>query len=251
MKLLLFFSGLLLLSACVGSADSDQKELKVATAANMQIAMDSIAVVYEKETGVAVEISSNSSGMLTAQIDKGAPYDIFVSANMRYPNKLHKAGKGTKPVKYARGRLIVAYPKKFKVKSLQELLSLDRVKRVAVANTETAPYGLAANEYLTRSGLKGQHSGKFIFGESVGQVNQYLKSKSVDAIFTSNSFMIKQGGRYKYFVIDENQYAPIDQGIMLLNYGKKHHSKTSKEFIKFMQSEKCKAILEHFGYYVD
>lgn len=251
MKLLLFSVIVIMLCACAGPTGSTGNELKIATAANMQMVMDSIAVVFEKETGTKVEISSNSSGMLTAQIEKGAPYDVFVSANMRYPEKLYRTKNGNKPVKYARGKLVVAFPKKFKVSSLEELLALPEVKRVAIANIETAPYGMAANEYLLSSGLKSKYAEKFIFGESVGQVNQYLASKSVDAIFTSNSFLKMEGQRYSYFIVDESTYTAIDQGIMLLSYGKKHHEEESQEFINFVQSEKCKSILEHFGYYVD
>ena len=109
MKYLAILTGILLLfSACTGSDEDvieEKKAIQIAVAANMLFAMDSIAVLFENEHGINCSVSANSSGMLTAQIEQGAPFDVFVSANMRFPRKLVKSGFGEGLEVYAYGQL--------------------------------------------------------------------------------------------------------------------------------------------------
>jgi len=248
---IIVFLSVLLLS-CSNDQDTvnTKGEIHVATAANMQFAMDSLGAVFEEDYGYKCNVTANSSGMLTAQIEKGAPYDVFISANMRYPNKLKQSGFGGEPEVYAYGRLVIVYPKEKKYSSIEELLKQPSIKRVAVANNKTAPYGMAADQYLNRKNLKKRFETKLITGESVGQVNQYLVSKSVDAAFTSYSFVSKYGDQYNYLEVPAEKFDEIEQGMLILKHGSKENKEASLKLLEFMRSSKGQAILSHFGYRV-
>jgi len=248
--LLLFIGGLFFFAACTGekSASEEQKSIQIAVAANMQFAMDSIAILFENEHGTGCEVSANSSGMLTAQIEKGAPFDVFVSANMRYPKKLVESGFGELPEVYAYGRLAVVYKKGKTYNSVEEVLASDKVKRIAIADAKTAPYGMAAKEYLKNSELFEEYKDKIVYGESIGQVNQYLTTGAVDAAFTSYSFIAKFGDKYNFLEADSDYFSTIEQGVLILKNGKEKHPEESRKFVEFLKSDACKDVLTHFGY---
>jgi len=165
---------ILFLFSC-GESDNTAKSLNIAVAANMQFAMDSIAKVYEAKQGVKLNLSHSSSGMLTSQIIEGAPFDAFVSANLSYPKKLEEEGFATSIETYAFGRLVLVYSVAGDFKDVEAVLLSADIKRIGVANKVTAPYGIASLEYLTHID-KTRFKDKIVFGESIGQVNQYLKT---------------------------------------------------------------------------
>ncbi len=234
-----------------GNPDSERKDvviLKIATAANMQLAMDSITSVFTEIHEIKCDVTSNSSGMLTAQIQNGAPFDLFVSANMRYPNELIKSGFGDSVSVYAYGRLALIYSKGKKYNSPNELLIDSKIKRIGVPDSKTAPYGIAAESFLKKSGIRSKIEEKIIIGESVGQVNQYIKTNAVDAAFTSYSFVNKFQKGHQVMEIDSKFYPEIKQGALILKSGKKNHPEESKTFLDFLSSDECREILVHFGY---
>ena len=237
--------------ACTSNgADSTKKaELNIAVAANMQFAMDSLVQIFEKDHGINCEVSANSSGMLTAQIEKGAPFDLFVSANLRYPNILKEKGYADAPVVYAQGSLILVY-RKGKYRDIDDVWKSKSVTRIGIAQDKTAPYGMAARDYLKKRGIEYKISKKLVIGESVGQVNQYIQTGVVDAAFTSYSYMAKFPNA-KFLEVDDQSYDPIHQGAVILKHGKENHMESSKAFMDFLLSEKAGRILEHFGYKVN
>ena len=249
MKFAVFFIALNLLIAGCSSSSNDGK-IKVACAANMKLALDSIGQVFEEKTGIGLEVSANSSGILTTQIKNGAPFDVFVSANMRYPNRLVKDGLAKDPIIYARGRLLLVNMSDRNEEDLRELLLSSKVERIAVANPEVAPYGIAAEELLKKMDLFDELKPKLVHGESIGQVNQYIKTKAVDLAFTSVSFLSKFT-KYPYIIVDEKQHTPIEQGVVILKHGWTKNEENSKKFIEYLQSPECKSILTHYGYSVD
>ena len=232
------------------SSGAEVKSINIAVAANMQFAMDSIAVLFEKEYNIKCDVSTNSSGMLTAQIENGAPYDVFVSANMRYPNKLVRDGLASPPYIYAHGRLVFVYSSKEEYQTIEDALDSEKIRRVAIAEKKTAPYGTAAIEYLESVGKRKKYASKIVYGESVGQVNQYLRTNAVDAVFTSYSFVTKFNKKYHFIEVDQHHFTKIQQGVVIVDYGAKNNAEESKLFVSFLKSQRCKAVLEHFGYFV-
>ncbi|MDG1477503.1 MAG: molybdate ABC transporter substrate-binding protein [Vicingaceae bacterium] len=239
---------LLSLFSCSGSKEN---KITVAVANNMQYAIKEITAAFEKEHGIRVEVSASSSGTLTTQIKQGAPFDVFISANMKYPNTLYKDGFTIEaPKVYAEGALVLWTLNDKRLDGGLAVLLDEEFRKVAIANPETAPYGIAAIEALEKANLHSQIEQKIVWGEGIGQVNQYIKSKSVDAGITSKSVLYSKNIKNKGVSIDvdKNLYTPIEQGIVLLKHGKKTNSKNAELFYKFMFSEKTKTILTKFGY---
>ena len=236
-----------LLVSC-GASTTNEKSIKVACAANMLIAMDSIAVLFEAEHGIQCNITSGSSGMLTSQIENGAPYDVFLSANMNYPETVYKNGNGGEPVIYAQGRLLLVVDKTTNYVSIDEVLNDSKIRRIGIADNQTAPYGMAASQYLTATGKKEGLKDRLVIGESIGQINQYITTGAVDAAFTSYSFKVKNESGFNYFEVDPNLFDPINQGAMILNHGSEYNSDASNKLLQFFSSEKCKGVLNYFGY---
>ena len=244
---------LLLLLGIFSCVPSNEQKVTIAVASNMQHAMQSLIAEFESSHDIKVEASSTSSGILTTQIKQGAPFDIFLSADMSHPYKLYEEGFASAPEVYADGKLILW--------TLDEDINLDsgvyvllhaNIAKIAVANTETAPYGFAAAEVLKSSRLLDRVKSKLVTGESISQVNQYIQSKNVDIGITSQSVLysphLVNQGNWK--ALPDTLYSPIRQGIVLLTHGKQENLSNSEEFYKFMFSTKVKDILSNYGYQV-
>jgi len=225
-----------------------QVVLSIAAASNTQLAMDSIVEEFTASTGTVCNVSYNSSGMLTAQIEQGAPFDVFASANMEYPGYLQDKGLGEQLKTYGYGHLILVYSKKKDPNSITELLFDASVKRIAIANDATAPYGIAAREWLESSEWQEVLTDKLVIGESIGQVNQYISTNVVEVGITSASYTKTFEKEYTCLPLKGSGYSPIEQGILLLEHGKTTHPKEAKAFIDFLTGLKGQQILTHFGY---
>ena len=240
--------GLLSVSCTSTETGAEDKVLKIAIAANMQYPMDSITTVFTELTGITCEVTSNSSGMLTAQIQNGAPFDLFLSANMSYPEELIKSGFGDCISIYAYGKLALVYPIGTKYTSVEDLLLDSDIRRIAIPDERTAPYGIAAESFLRKIGIREKLTGKVVIGESVAQVNQYIETNAVNAAFTSYSYVHKFEQKHEVIQLDPTMYPEIEQGALILKSGKKNHPDESMTFIEFLSSEECRRILVHFGY---
>jgi len=229
-------------------------EITVAVAANVQYAMRALKTEFEKETGIKAEIIVGSSGLLTAQIQQGAPYDVFISADMKYPNTLYKSKMAIdSPRVYAFGSLVIWTLKKgIKLKKdFTELLN-NNIHKIALANPRIAPYGVATIQALKYFGIYDRIKDKLIYGESISPTNQYIVSKAADIGFTAKSvvmapIMMKKG---KWLEVNPSAYNPIKQGCVILKYGFDNHKKESELFYNFLFSKKAKKILMEYGYKV-
>ena len=238
------------LFSCSNGAPTEQ-HITIAVASNIQIAMQEIATQFTKQHGIEVEIASGSSGVLTAQIRHGAPFDVFVSANMQYPNALEKEGLTIgSPQIFAYGTLILWSLDKIDLKEGITVLSNSSVERFVIANPEIAPYGIAAMEALENSNLMHLLQSKMVMGESIGQVNQYISSGAVQVGLTSRSILygsnLSENGSSQE--INRSLYQPIKQGIVILKNGVEHNMLSSKLFHDFMFSPATKTILNSHGY---
>jgi len=244
---------LLVLTALFSCAAKDEKGvLTIAVAANMQFAMEKIVDGFGQRHDLKVRLATNSSGMLTSQIKNGAPFDVFLSANLKYPRELYKDGLSTSPVIYAKGKIALTFKGDFADStSWKEILLSEHTRRIGIANPKTAPYGAAAISMLKSQGIFERIESKLVFGESIGQINQYIKSGTVDAAFTSNSFEVKFADSYQFYRPELMGYAPISQGAVVVNGESKIRKEASELFIKYLSTDECKAILVKYGYEVD
>ncbi len=212
----------------------------------MHLAIDSIVEIFENKYKIDCETSINASGILTTQILNGAPFNIFLSADMKYPNAIYDAGLSTKPVIYAKGKLILVADKKLGMTSIAD--ALKNTKRIAIADENLAPYGKAAVNFLKEEGYYATVEHKLVMAESIGQVNQFLKSKAVDLGFTSATFRQENSQAFDYFdvaLLDDNQ---IEQGMVILHSESPTIQTNAELFADFMQTTTVKNILLHFNY---
>ena len=248
-KFFIFFSLIFFFFSC---KKDEQPKLTIATAANMQFAMKEIIQTFEKETEIACEMVISSSGKLTALIKEGAPYDIFVSANMKYPNELYKSGFTLKqPEIYAYGKLVMWTMRK-DIKLSFEILEDKHIKNIALANPKTAPYGFSAKEVLINKDIYHKIENKLVFGESVSQTNQFIASGVAEIGFTAKSVVMapKIKDDNNWIDIDPDLYSPIAQGIVIL-INRRELLHKAKKFNEFLISSKGKEILNNFGYSVN
>ncbi|GGM98185.1 molybdate ABC transporter substrate-binding protein [Dyadobacter beijingensis] len=228
------------------------EKIIVATAANVQYVMKEIQLEFEKESGKKIEIVVASSGKLTTQIREGAPFDVFVSADTKYPEEIFKnGGSDVKPQVYATGALVL-WSKDIPEADLKpEALATDKVKKIAVPNPKTAPYGEAAVQALQALKLYGQTEQKLVFGESIAQTAQYITTGSAEAGFNALSIVLspEMKGKGHYVIIDSSLHKPIQQAAILLKHSDASPKKASSEkFYNFLYSPKAQAIFKKYGY---
>jgi molybdate transport system substrate-binding protein len=228
------------------------KSISIAVAANVSYAIEDLKKEFHKlYPDIKVHVTLGSSGKLTAQILHGAPYKLFMSANMKYPKMLYKKNIAiTKPLIYAQGSLALLSSKKRNFSQLSIFLEDNSIKRIAVANPKTAPYGIATKEALQNLNLYKKLKYKFIYGESISQTLTYaLRASDVGFIAKSSLYSPKlkylQEGK-NWTNVDTKLYTPISQGIVLL----KNADVDTRNFYNFIFSKKAQMILKNFGYMI-
>jgi len=222
--------------------------IRVAVSANAQHAIASIVDEFTKDTNIEVDIIVGSSGKLTAQIQQGAPFDIFISADQSYPQALFEKGISNQPKIYAYGSLVY-WTTNPKVSILSTNLDYNSIKRIAIPNSHVAPYGKAAVHALHQLGHFEALQDKFIFGENVSQVNQFILTGNTDVGITSKSSMylsdLKDVGHWVDIPIDN--YDKIKQAAVVIHRDQ-NHKNLIEQFYKFLDSKKSQRIFSQFGY---
>lgn len=242
---------LLLLSGIGGCRQELESRLVIATASNMQFAMSELVTAFELESGIACDVILSSSGKLTAQIMEGAPYHVFVSADMKYPTELFTTGFAvSKPEVYALGHLVLWSVKREPKPSL-EMLTDDRVKNIALANPKSAPYGAAAVHILEENGLYPLVQQKLVYGESIAQTNQFVLSGAAEVGFTALAAVLSPQLKEKgsWTELNESTYPPIAQGMVVIK-GSEMQMQNAHLFQEFLFSDPAREILKRFGYSV-
>ena len=235
---------LLLLISSFAFSDS----IKVAVAANVSYAIKPLIYEFNKTNPIRVKVILGSSGKLTAQIKNTAPYDIFLSANMKYPNFLYKNNlTQTKPVIYTQGKLALFSAKK---RDLKDISIINKMKKIAIANPKTAPYGKAAYEAISNAKLLEGNIKKFVYAENISQTVQYSIVAADIGFIAKSSLYSSKMKKYKqyenYIEIDNNLYQPINQAIALLK-----NNENALAFYEFILSKKAKQIFKQYGYNVE
>ncbi len=225
--------------------------LRVAAAADLQFAMNDLAGQFEKKSGTKVAISYGSSGNFRAQIENGAPFDLFFSADAQYPQQLVTAGvaDGRTLVMYAQGHLVLWAPAGENLRLADrgfEALKDSRVQRIAIANPEHAPYGRAAVAALQKVGMYEALTGKLVYGENISQAAQFAQSGSaqVGIIALSLTFAESMKGG-EVWDIPANYYPPLHQAAVMINASS--NKAAAKAFLEFVKGEEGRRILSNYG----
>ncbi len=229
-------------------------EITIAVAANVSYAIDELKAEFVKSSPeTEVRVILGSSGKLTAQIKNGAPYGLFMSANMTFPQALFNDKIAiTEPLVYAQGALAYLSIKKQDFTQGVDLLRDENISKIAIANPKTAPYGKAAVEALKNAKVYESIKSKFVYGESISQTVSYAVTAADIGIIAKSSLYSSKMTQYRENVnwapVDPALYSPIEQGIVLLKYGEEN--KEYKAFYDFILSEQGKSILKKYGYIV-
>ena len=224
-------------------------DVRVAVASNFLKPLRHLAKVFEADGGVRVRISTGSTGQLYAQIVNGAPFDVFLAANAREPEKLENDGAAVAGSRftYARGRLLLLAGKGRAQRlrgDVQSALRAGRFDRLAIANPKVAPYGQAAMAVLEGLGVGDALGGKVVRGESVAQTYQFVATGNADLGFVALS---QAGGAAgKGWLVPEALHPPIRQQAVLLRRSSKNPS--ARAFLEFLSGEKAGALIKDFGY---
>lgn len=229
------------------SCKSDSKKLRIACAANLAYTIEEIAEEFEKECDCEVEIVTASSGQHSNQILNGAPFDLFISANLENANLLKVKGQIDGAIQIFAECKLILWSYKHEVKGI-EILESNDLKKVAVANPKTAPFGYAAMEFLSNTGIIQRVKPKLVFGESVSQTNLFLTSGSADIAITAKSapFNPKLKTEGNWYEIDSDQYPPLLQCAAVIESSEK--KALAKDFQKFLDSQTSRKILIKNGY---
>jgi molybdate transport system substrate-binding protein len=246
LKRLLFVLTLLL------SVAADAQELKVAAASDLTAALAELTAAYQKEHKTNLMLSFGSSGNFFTQIQNGAPFDIFFSADISYPEKLEQAqlAEPGSLYEYAVGRLVLWVPSESSVdvnKGLDSLRS-SAVRKISVANPHHAPYGRAAVATLQHAKLYDAVKDKLVLGENISQAAQFVQSGNADAaliaLSLALSMQMKQAG--KYWLVPADYHPPLRQAAVILQASKQKAE--AAKFLDFVRSKQGRAIMEHYGF---
>ncbi|MDD3324417.1 MAG: molybdate ABC transporter substrate-binding protein [Sulfurospirillaceae bacterium] len=227
-------------------------EIRLAVAANMSDAIEVLKKEFTKSNpDTKISVILGSSGKLTAQIKTGAPYDVFLSADMMLPQKLYEENIAiTAPVVYAKGVLALLSTKTFDFSKGIAVVQDASILKIALANPKTAPYGTATLEALKNANLYDSVSSKLVYAESISQAVQYATTVVDIGFVAKSSLYSNKMTQYKKGVhwedVDTKLYTPISQGVVMLKNGEKNAE--AKAFYEFILSQNAKKIFNDFGY---
>lgn len=228
-----------------------QAQFTVAAAANVKPAMEEIKAAFEKASGTQVRMVYGASGKFAQQIRNGAPFDVFVAADVSFPDSVVKWGLAVgKPVVYARGLVVLwtSIPDLDPTKGPVILLD-PRVVKVGVADPKVAPYGREAMKAVSASGAADKIRPKIVWGENLAQATQYAATGAVEAAFTGKSFAIEQfSGKGRWAELDSSLVEPVDQAAVVLKHGMDNNPKSAKAFVAFLSGPVARAAWVEHGY---
>ncbi|MDR6624626.1 molybdate ABC transporter substrate-binding protein [Caulobacter segnis] len=224
-------------------------ETKVAVAANFTEAAREIATRFKVRTGHDATLSFGSSGQFYAQIANGAPYEVFLSADVERPRKAEAEGLAVPGSRftYATGRLVLFSRTPGLVDPKGAVLAKGGFDKLAIADPKAAPYGQAAVETLTTLKLHDALKSKIVTGASITQTFQYVQTGAAELGFVALSQVIDEKGGSRW-IVPTADHTPIDQQAVLLKTGQ--NSVAAKAFVAFLKSGEAKAIIRRYGYEV-
>jgi molybdate transport system substrate-binding protein len=229
-------------------------QINVAVAANVSYAMDKLITEFNKTNpDTKIQVTLGSSGKLVAQIKNGAPYNIFMSANMSFPQSLYDEQIAiTKPVVYAQGALAILSSKELDFSKGINIIKDTSIEKIAIANPKTAPYGTAALEAIKNAGLEDITKNRFVYAESISQAVNYATTAADIGFIAKSSLYDDNLAQYKenknWISVDLKLYKPIEQGIVIINNAKDNAE--VRAFYDFILSQNAKKIFTDYGYII-
>lgn len=240
---------ILLLIIWVIAIGAKAQTVKVAAAADLRYVMEEVVKDFKKTNSEAnIEVIYGSSGNAYTQIMNGAPFDVYFSADLMYPQKLKEAGLTfSEPKLYAIGR-IVLWSASLDVSKGLSVLAANPNLKIATANPEHAPYGQRAVEALKFYKLYEKVQKQLIVGENISQAAQFCLTGNADAGLIALSLVLSpvMSGQGKYFLIDEKAHRPLEQAYVILNHAK--GNKAAFAFSEFISSPATRLIFEKYGF---
>jgi molybdate transport system substrate-binding protein len=228
-------------------------QLTIAAASDLNFAFKELVADFEKRTGTRVKLSLGSSGNFFSQIQNGAPFDLYFSADIGYPKKLQEAGHALPDslYQYAIGRIVLWVParSRLEVEKLRMDVLLDpSIKRIAIANPKHAPYGRAAIAAMQHFKVHDRVKDKLVLGENISQAAQFVESGASDIGIVALSLALaptmKAAG--KYWEIPSEAHPPLEQGAVILKNSKNREA--AKLFIEYVKGPQGQEVMRRYGF---
>ena len=221
-------------------------EVTVAAASDLTAAFEEIGREFEAAQKIKVVFVFGSTGMLTRQIENGAPMDVFAAASVAYVDQLEQKGlivPGTKAI-YARGRITLwTTDNHLRVETVSDLTRAE-IKRIAIANPDHAPYGLAAKQALESAGVWEAVKSKIVYGDNIRQTLQYAETGNVDVAIVALS--LSQQSKGSWTLVPEQLHQPIDQGLAVIKSTR--NEQAARAFATFVTGPRGREILGKYGF---
>jgi molybdate transport system substrate-binding protein len=237
---------LLALILCTASVHCAASEVRIAAAADLTAAMQEVGPAFEHKTGIHPVFTFGASGLISRQIEQGAPFDVFASANQAFVDALDKKGltlPGTS-MPYAVGHIGI-FSAQLTPKNVKALTEV-QYRKIAIANPKTAPYGHAAQEALTAEGIWQAVEPKLVIGENIRQTQQFALSGNADAAIVSASQGIEAKGKGSFRPIPDKLHSPIVQAVTILKTSSSQAE--ARAFVAFLTGKEGQAILHKYGF---
>ena len=241
----LLFACLLLLSL-----SAQAEKITVAAAADLKFAMDEIVTTFKKaNAGDEIDVIYGSSGKFHTQIQQGAPYDLYFSADIGFPRELAKNGFAASEVKpYAFGRIVLWSASQDATQMTLASLTDPNITRIAIANPKHAPYGKRAEEALRASGMWDKVEPKLVYGENISHTAQFVQTKNAQVgiialALAINPELASKGG---YWLIPDNLHEPLEQGFIITKEGA--NNALAKRFADYMGGKPARAVMTKYGF---
>lgn len=232
---------------------ASSEDLTIAAASDLNFAFREIVAEFEKKTGTHVKLSLGSSGNFFSQIQHGAPFDLYFSADVRYPQKLVQTGHAIQGslYRYAVGRIVLWAPAKSPLevgKLGMEALREVSIKKIAIANPKHAPYGRAAVSAMQHFKVYDLVKDKLVLGENISQAAQFVESGAADVGIVALSLALappmKEAG--KHWEIPAEAHSPLEQGAVILTSAK--NQQAAKAFLDFLKGSDGKRVMSSYGF---
>lgn len=246
------FKGVVVLSFLLShSLSTNAATVLVAVASNFTKPMNEIAAAFNKATGHEANLAFGSSGKFVAQIENGAPFEVFLSADEKNPKKLEESGKAVANTRftYVIGKLVLWSAKTSYIDDQGQILNKGGFKHLALADPKLAPYGLAAEETMKKLGVLDKLQPLFVLGDNISQTQQFISSGNAELGFIALSQVISTNGKISEgsgWIVPDELHAPIRQDAILLLKGEPNPAGTA--LLAFMKSPEALAIIKKYGY---